>query len=104
MLGVANAFTTPILLATLGDTLPPRDLPRTVALFSTANQSGHLLGPLVAGILATWSWRWFFVSVALLSWVSGILLLRWFHQYGQRVPPRPKVTNLQRALKDLLSA
>lgn len=104
MLGVANAFTTPILLATLGDTLPPRDLPRTVALFSTANQSGHLLGPLVAGILATWSWRWFFVSVALLSWVSGILLLRWFHQYGQRVPTRPKVTSLQRALKELLSA
>jgi len=104
LLGVTNAFTTPILLATLGDTLPPARLPRTVAVFSAANQSGHLLGPLVAGLLVGWSWRWFFVSVALLSWLSGAWLLRWFRRYGSAVPERPRAVSLPAALRELVQA
>lgn len=104
LLGITNAFTTPILLATLGDALPNERLARTIAFFSAANQSGHLLGPLVAGVLAGWSWRWFFVSVAVLSWLSGFWLLRWFDRYGVAVPPRPPLVSLRRSLSELVQA
>lgn len=104
LLGVTNAFTTPILLATLGDALPPTQLPRTIAVFSAANQTGHLIGPLIAGLLVTWSWRLFFVSVALLSWIAGAWLLFWFHRYGHVVPPRPRAPSLGHALRELLAA
>lgn len=104
LLGITNAFTTPILLATLGDTLPPQRLPRTVAVFSAANQSGHLLGPLVAGFLAGWSWRLFFVSVALLSWIAGGWLFVWFRRFGQAVPDRPRAVSLRASLRELAQA
>ncbi|MDW8058627.1 MAG: MFS transporter [Thermomicrobium sp.] len=104
LLGVTNAFTTPILLATLGDTLPPSRLPRTVAVFSAANQTGHLLGPLVAGLLVAWSWRLFFVSVALLSWLAGGWLFFWFRRYGALVPERPRVVSVAESLRALVRA
>ncbi len=104
LFGVTNAFTTPILLATLGDVLPPPQLPRTIAAFSAANQSGHLLGPLVAGLLVALSWRLFFVSVTLLSWIAGVWLLFWFHQHGHIVPARPRAPSLGHALRELLAA
>ncbi len=104
LLGVTNAFTTPILLATLGDTLPTGRLPRTIAVFSAANQAGHLLGPLAAGFLAGWSWRLFFLSVTLLSWLAGGWLSLWFHRYGGAVPARPRSTSLRAALAEVVRA
>jgi MFS family permease len=104
LLGIANAFTTPILLATLGDTLPTQRLPRTVTIFSAANQAGHLLGPLVAGLLVAWSWRLFFVSATFLSWVVGLWLLVWFARFGHAVPHRPRYASMRAALRDLVQA
>ncbi len=104
LLGVTNAFTTPILLATLGDALPPARLPRTVAVFSAANQAGHLLGPLAAGFLVAASWRLFFLSVAMLSWLAGGWLLFWFRRYGGTVPERPRTGSLHAALAELIRA
>jgi MFS family permease len=104
LLGIANAFTTPILLATLGDTLPTQRLPRTVTIFSAANQAGHLLGPLVAGFLVAWSWRLFFVSATFFSWIVGLWLLVWFARFGHAVPHRPRYASMRATLRDLVQA
>ncbi|MCS7050855.1 MAG: MFS transporter, partial [Thermomicrobium sp.] len=96
-LGVTNAFTTPILRATLGDVLPSLRLRRTIARLSAANPSGHLLGSLVTGLLVAWSWRLFLGSVALLSWGIRLWLAVWFRRSGHAVPPRPRVRSLRQA-------
>ena len=55
--GLANACTTPILMASLGDMVAAPQLGRAMGAFNAANTAGLFLAPLVAGGLATWDWR-----------------------------------------------
>ncbi|MBO2463058.1 MFS transporter [Actinomadura violacea] len=62
-LGAANAFTSPLLLAGLGDIVPRERLGRAVGVYSSCQAAGQSFAPLVGGLAAA-SWRLGFVVVA----------------------------------------
>ena len=55
--GVANAFTTPILLAALSDLAGPQRLGRTLGLFGSVQAAGLTFAPVVGGLAAAVDWR-----------------------------------------------
>lgn len=62
--GVANAFTTPLLLATIAATTPRARLSRALGLFAALQSAGQTSGPLLGGLAAEATWRLAFVGVA----------------------------------------
>jgi predicted MFS family arabinose efflux permease len=63
--GVANSFTTPLLLATIAATTPRERLGRALGLFAALQAAGQTSAPLLGGLAAEASWRLAFVGVAL---------------------------------------
>ena len=76
--GIANAFTTPILMATLGDVVPARRLGRAMGIFASANTAGIFVSPLVAGLAAEYNWRLSYLAVAAASLILSLYYWRWF--------------------------
>jgi ACDE family multidrug resistance protein len=68
--GVANAFTTPILLAALSDVVPRERLGGALGRFGSMQSAGPSFAPLIAGVAATVEWRSAFAVTA----VAGLLL------------------------------
>lgn len=104
LLGTTNAFTTPILMATLGDIVPSERMGRTMGLFSSTNLAGAMIGPLLAGVLAGIHWRLIYVAVAAMSWALMLWYVVWFRRYGAAVPPRPRGAHLRADLSRMLRA
>jgi MFS family permease len=75
--GLANAFTTPLLLATLGDRVEPARLGRALGWFGAANTAGLFLAPLVAGALATRDWRLVYLLLAAASGGLALAYASW---------------------------
>jgi MFS family permease len=63
--GAANAFTTPLVLATLAETTPPADLGRAMGTFAAVQTAGIVGAPLVGGVAGALDWRLAFVVAAL---------------------------------------
>jgi MFS transporter, ACDE family, multidrug resistance protein len=93
--GATNAFTTPLLMATLGDVMPSERTGRTMGMFSTLNMAGQSGAPLLAGLLAGTSWRLVYVVVALIAWSLAIWYFAWFRKYGHLVPARPRAATFR---------
>jgi MFS family permease len=72
VMGAANAFLSPILLAALSEVVAPAVLGRTVGTFAAAQTAGLTFAPILGGVLGEISWRLAFVLVAV---VSGVLAL-----------------------------
>ena len=72
VMGAANAFLSPILLAALSEVVAPAVLGRTVGTFAAAQTAGLTFAPVLGGVLGEINWRFAFVLVAV---VSGILAL-----------------------------
>lgn len=73
--GVANAFTTPLLLAALAAAVEPDRLGRALGWFGSLQAAGQTSAPLFGGLAAEVDWRWAFwgaAGVALLLGVAGI--------------------------------
>ncbi|OLM18740.1 MULTISPECIES: MFS transporter [unclassified Pseudonocardia] len=73
--GVANAFTTPLLLAALATAVEPERLGRALGWFGSLQAAGQTSAPLVGGLAAEVDWRLAFggaAAVALLLGVVGI--------------------------------
>jgi predicted MFS family arabinose efflux permease len=68
--GIANSFTTPLLLAAIAATTPRERLSRALGLFASLQAAGQTSGPLVGGLAAEVSWRLAFVGVG----VAAVLL------------------------------
>ncbi|WP_261763814.1 MFS transporter [Pseudonocardia asaccharolytica] len=62
--GIANAFTTPLLLAALGAAAPPERLGRALGWFGSLQAAGQTSAPLVGGLTAELDWRYAFIGVA----------------------------------------
>lgn len=65
VMGAANAFLSPILLAALSEVVAPDVLGRTVGTFAAWQTAGFSLAPIVGGVLGEVSWRLAFVVPAL---------------------------------------
>lgn len=72
VMGVANAFITPLLLAGLVEMVSRHRLGRSVGIFASCQAAGQSFAPVVGGVAAASSWRWAFVAVAA---VAGLLAL-----------------------------
>lgn len=64
LMGAANAFLSPILLAALSEVAAPEVLGRSVGTFAAAQTAGLTLAPVLGGALGEISWRLAFVLVA----------------------------------------
>ncbi|MFC0547835.1 MFS transporter [Kutzneria chonburiensis] len=67
VLGAANAFTSPLLLASLGDLVPRERLGRAVGLYASCMSGGQSFSPLIGGLAAGIDWRLGFAVVAVVS-------------------------------------
>lgn len=65
--GVANAFTSPLLVAGLTTLVPRARLSRSIGVFGSFQAAGQSLAPVVGAAATTASWRWAFVLVAVVS-------------------------------------
>jgi MFS family permease len=70
--GVANAFTSPLLLAGLVDMVPSSRLSRSVGLVASCQAAGLSFAPLIGGFAAAVSWRWAFGAVAVVAAVLAL--------------------------------
>ena len=71
--GAANAFTTPLLLASVARITPAGRLGRALGLFGSLQAAGQTSAPLVAGLVAAASWRYAFVGSAVVAGVLAIV-------------------------------
>lgn len=65
--GVGYAFVNPVLLAVLGDMTPPKERGKVMGYFGAFTTAGIATGPMIAGFLTPYDWRWMFVLVAVLA-------------------------------------
>lgn len=87
--GAANAFTTPLLLASLAAATPPDRLGRALGLFGSMQAAAQTVAPLVGGLAAELSWRWAFVGAAA---VAALLAVAGLPVSGSRLPTdRPRL-------------
>lgn len=63
-IGVANAFTTPVLQNILRELVPQRELGRTLGTYAAMQSLGMLSAPLVAGLSSLVTWRLTFLVTA----------------------------------------
>jgi MFS family permease len=65
--GAANSFTTPLLLASLAQVVPRERLGRALGLFGALQAAGQTTAPLIAGLVASASWRYAFLASAVVA-------------------------------------
>jgi MFS family permease len=71
--GVANAFTTPLVMAALADVVPRERLGRSIGTFAGVQAAGISFAPLLGGLAAEVSWRLAFLAPALVA--LGLMLV-----------------------------
>ena len=72
LMGAANAFLSPILLAALSEVVAPEVLGRSVGTFAAWQAAGVTFAPAIGGALGEVSWRLAFVLVAVVSTVLAL--------------------------------
>lgn len=70
--GVGYAFVNPVLLAVLGDMTPPNERGKVMGYFGAFTTAGIATGPMIAGFLTPYDWRWMFVLVAVLAIIVNL--------------------------------
>lgn len=71
--GVANAFTTPLLMAALADSVPRARLGRSIGTFAGVQAAGISFAPLLGGLAAEVNWRLAFLAPAVVA--LGLMLV-----------------------------
>jgi MFS family permease len=71
--GIANAFTTPLLLAALAASVPADRLGRALGWFGSLQAAGSTSAPLLGGVAAEADWRLAFVGVAVVAAALAVI-------------------------------
>jgi MFS family permease len=103
IMGAANAFLTPLLLAGLSETVPPRLLGRSVGTFAAVQVAGLSLAPVLGGALGEISWRLAFALVAAVSIALAFVPLA-LARTRDRDRPAPRLRSLANRWIGLVSA
>jgi ACDE family multidrug resistance protein len=72
--GLANSFTTPILIAMIADLAAPHERGRFLGRYIGLQAAGAAFAPLIGGLAASIVWRWAFVLSAAVS--LGLMAMR----------------------------
>jgi MFS family permease len=102
VMGAANAFLSPILLAALSEAVAPEVLGRSVGTFAAAQTAGITFAPLVGGALGEVSWRLAFAVVAGVS--VALAITRQSLGAAERAPGRGSLRSLLNRWISLLAA
>lgn len=70
--GFGYAFVNPVLLAILGDMIPAHERGKVMGYFGAFTTAGIASGPMIAGFLTAYSWRWMFLLVAIMALTVGL--------------------------------
>ena len=73
LMGVANAFITPLLVAGLAEVVAPALFGRAVGVYSSFQAAGGALAPIIGGLAADTNWRWAFVGTATMAAVLAFV-------------------------------
>jgi len=73
VVGAANAFTSPLLLASLGDLVRRERLGRAVGMYASCMSGGQSFSPLIGGLAAGVDWRLAFAVVAVVAALLAFL-------------------------------
>ncbi len=87
--GMANAFTTPLLMAKLASATPTHRLGRALGTFGAMQALGQTSAPLIGGIAAEGSWQWAFVGIAAVAAVLAACPLPKDEQHHGDAPSAP---------------
>ncbi len=80
--GVGLALRWPVYAAIMPELVPRRELPAALALNGVSMNASRIIGPLAAGaLIASAGTEWVFVLNAVLSVVSGLLIMRWRREH-----------------------
>ncbi len=80
--GVGLAMRWPVFAAILPELVPRRELPAALALNAVSMNASRIIGPLAAGaLIASAGTEWVFVLNAVLSVVSGLVIMRWRREH-----------------------
>jgi MFS family permease len=82
--GVANAFTTPLLLSAVAATVPAQRLGRALGWFGALQAAGQTSAPLLGGFAAELDWRLAFGGAAVVAAALAVIGIP-----GDAVPERP---------------
>jgi MFS family permease len=93
--GVANAFTTPLLLSALGAAAPGNRLGRALGWFGSLQAAGQTSAPLLGGIAAEADWRFAFGGVAVVA--AALALVGIPADTAHDGAPRERLTTALRA-------
>ncbi|HEX7101115.1 MAG TPA: MFS transporter [Nitrolancea sp.] len=102
--GAMNAFTSPLLMATLGDIVPGPRLSRTMGFLNTANLAGTMLAPLLGGLLGGMSWRLPYLAFGVSNWLLLFWIVLWFQRHSDAVPPSGHGQSLRADLRAMAAA
>ncbi len=80
--GVGLAMRWPVYAAIIPELVPRRELPAALALNGVSMNASRIIGPLAAGaLIASAGTEWVFVLNAVLSVVSGLVIMRWRREH-----------------------
>ena len=80
--GVGLAMRWPVFAAIMPELVPRRELPAALALNGVSMNASRIIGPLAAGaLIASAGTEWVFVLNAVLSVMSGLLIMRWRREH-----------------------
>ncbi len=101
--GFGYAFVNPVLVAILAEVVPPESRGRNMGFLAAATTAGVACGPLIAGIMSQWDWRYTFVLIAVLCIICNAAILATYKGQGflsSGASMRSMRPNLTRTLKD----
>ncbi|MBR9982207.1 MAG: MFS transporter [Desulfatitalea sp.] len=86
--GIGAGFLTPVIMALIGEIVPPQHVGKAIGLLGVAYTIGITFGPFLSGVIEVrLGWPWFFYFMALLAVVTAIAY--WFTSTPAAKPDRP---------------
>jgi ACDE family multidrug resistance protein len=101
--GFGYAFVNPVLVAILAEVVRPDARGRNMGFLAAATTAGVACGPLIAGVLGQWDWRYTFFLIAILCLICNAAILITYK--GQGFKPsgdslRSIRPNVERTIRD----
>ncbi|MCY7371660.1 MAG: MFS transporter [Polaromonas sp.] len=95
--GIGLALRWPVFAAIVPELVPRSELPAALALNGVAMNTSRIIGPLVAGaLIASAGTAWVFVLNAVLSVISGFVIMRWRRDHVPSPLGREKLVSAMR--------